>query len=154
MFFIISFCNKNDLINLSYFIFGNSNKKERVSKTCSKQEDNRVIEDSNNIGRNKVAQRHAASMWNELNLGITVTPIFPAESGDRITVQVPKFDETFTNETFNEKLLKPIDNLYPLGSELKEIADVISRVRNDITNKKKYDTIRTMIRNYIYSPLI
>lgn len=105
----------------------NSNKREKVSKIYSKQEDGRVSEECNNIGRNKVAQRHAASTWDELNLGITVTPIFPAESGDRVTVQVPMFDETS-----NVKLLKPIDNLYALGSELKEIADIISRVRNAI----------------------
>lgn len=67
-------------------------------------------------------------MWNELNLGITVTPIFPAESGDRVAAHVPMSDETFAD---NERLLKPIGNLYPLGSELKEIADVMSRVRNE-----------------------
>lgn len=63
-----------------------------------------------------------------MNLGITVTPIFPAESGDRVAVQVPMSDETFTN---NERLLKSIGDLYPLSSELKEIADVMSRVRNE-----------------------
>lgn len=98
-------------------------------KVYSKQEDSRVTEEGNNFGRNKVvAQKPGAATWNELSLGITVTPIFPAESGDRAAVQVPMFDETF-----NERLLKPVDNLYPLGSELKEIADIISRVRNEKT---------------------
>ncbi|XP_011694714.1 PREDICTED: katanin p60 ATPase-containing subunit A-like 2 [Wasmannia auropunctata] len=103
----------------------NINKRERVSKAYSKQEDSRVTEECNNIGRNKVIQKHTASTCsNELNLGITVTPIFPAESGDRVAVQVPMSDETFID---NERPLKPIGNLYPHGSELKEIADVISR---------------------------
>ncbi|KAL6258897.1 hypothetical protein P5V15_010843 [Pogonomyrmex californicus] len=104
-----------------------NNKKERVSKILNpKQEDSRVTEECNNIGRNKVAKAiHTASTWNELNLGITVTPIFPTESGDqRVITQVPISDETFAD---GDKLLKPIGNLYPLGSELKEIADVISR---------------------------
>ncbi|XP_024876413.1 katanin p60 ATPase-containing subunit A-like 2 [Temnothorax curvispinosus] len=118
-------CKKTEVGNVAQ---NTGNKKERVSKVYSKQEDSRVTEDGNNIGRNKAAQKHASSTWDELNLDITVTPIFPAENGDRVTVQVPRFDETFTNETFNERLLKPIDNLYPLGSsELKEIADIISR---------------------------
>jgi len=56
-----------------------------------------------------------------------VTPIFPAASGDRIAVQAS--DETFAD---NERLLKSTGDLYPLGSELKEIADVISQVRSTI----------------------
>jgi len=75
-----------------------------------------------------VAQKHPVSTWNELNLDITVTPIFPAKSGDR-AVQVPMSDETFL-PIEKERLLKPIDNLYPLGSELKEIANVMSQVKN------------------------
>jgi len=129
---------------LYYVYFRNSNKRaERISKIYSKQED-RVTEECNNIGKNKVAQKHTTSTWNELNLGMTVTPIFPAESGDRVAIQVPMFDETFIN---NERLLKPIGNLYPFNSELKEIADVMSRVRN-----KKYviHTILFLSRNYVY----
>lgn len=95
-----------------------------------KQEDGRLTEECNNIGRNKIAQKQSA--WNELNLGITVTPIFPTESGDRVaTLQGPISDEIVTD---NERQLRSIGDLYPLGSELKEIADVISRVRNRITH--------------------
>lgn len=116
-------CKKTEVGNIG------QNKRERVSKVlCSKQEDSRVTEECNNIGRSKIAQKHAASTWNELNLGITVTPIFPAESGDRVAIQMPISDETFID---NERVLKPIGNLYPLGSELKDIADVMSRVRNE-----------------------
>jgi len=75
-----------------------------------------------------VAQKHTASTWNELNLDITVTPIFPTKSGDPAG-QVPMSDETFL-PVEKERLLKPIDNLYPLGSELKEIANVMSQVNS------------------------
>ncbi|XP_014483332.1 PREDICTED: katanin p60 ATPase-containing subunit A-like 2 [Dinoponera quadriceps] len=105
-------------------------KKERVSKVLNlKQEDGRAVGDEcNNIGKSRVTQKHGGILPpNELNLGITVTPIFPAESGDRTaTIQpIQMFDEAFTDN--NERILKPIGNLYPAGSELKEIADVISR---------------------------
>ncbi|KAG5310214.1 KATL2 protein, partial [Acromyrmex insinuator] len=114
-------CKKIEVGNVA----PNVNKRaERVSKIYSKQEDSRVTEECNNISKNKVAQKHTISTWNELNLGMTVTPIFPAESGDRVAIQVPMSDETFIN---NERLLKPIGDLYPLSSELKEIADVMSR---------------------------
>ncbi|XP_012224099.1 katanin p60 ATPase-containing subunit A-like 2 isoform X2 [Linepithema humile] len=103
-------------------------KKEKTSKVYnSKQEDSRVaatVEECNNVGRNKIAQKQTACAWNELDFGLVVTPIFPAASGDRIAVQAPVSDETFAN---NERLLKSTGDLYPLGSELKEIADVISQ---------------------------
>ncbi|XP_026829023.1 katanin p60 ATPase-containing subunit A-like 2 [Ooceraea biroi] len=103
------------------------NKRERVSRVSnSKLEDGRVVaaEECNNTGKNKIAQKHTASAWNELNLGITVTPIFPAESGDRVITQTVKSNENFAE---NERFLKPIDNLYPFSSELKEIASIISQ---------------------------
>ncbi|XP_025156482.1 katanin p60 ATPase-containing subunit A-like 2 isoform X3 [Harpegnathos saltator] len=103
-------------------------KKERVSKTFNlRQEDGRAVGDEcNNTGKSKIAQKHVVAS-NELNLGITVTPIFPAESGDRAAIVQPiaMSDEAFTDN--NERILKPIGDLYPPGSELKEIADVISR---------------------------
>ncbi|KYN02750.1 Katanin p60 ATPase-containing subunit A-like 2 [Cyphomyrmex costatus] len=109
-------CKKIEVGNVA----SNINKRvERVSRIYSKQ-DNRITEECNNTGKNKVAQKYATSTWNELNLGITVTPIFPTENGDRVVLS----DEIFTS---NEKSLKPIDNLYPLRSELKEIADIMSR---------------------------
>jgi hypothetical protein len=91
-------------------------------------ESGRVIaaEECNNTGKNKIPQKQTISSLNELNLGITVTPIFPTENGDRVTT-VPKSNENFA---VNERLLKPIDNLYPFNSELKEIASIISQVRN------------------------
>ncbi|XP_025156481.1 katanin p60 ATPase-containing subunit A-like 2 isoform X2 [Harpegnathos saltator] len=108
-------------------------KKERVSKTFNlRQEDGRAVGDEcNNTGKSKIAQKHVVAS-NELNLGITVTPIFPAESGDRAAIVQPiaMSDEAFTDN--NERILKPIGDLYPPGSELKEIADVISRVLTDL----------------------
>jgi len=91
-------------------------------------EGGRVIaaEECKNAGKNKIAQKQTASSLNELNLGITVTPIFPTESGDRVSI-MPKSDEHFA---INERVLKPIDNLYPFNSELKEIASIISQVKN------------------------
>lgn len=100
----------------------NVNKKERITKVPNSKQEDRLIEECNNIGRSKIAQKQSA--WNELNLGITVTPIFPTESGDRVAIQGSISDEIVTD---NEKLPRSIDNLYPIGSELKEIADIISR---------------------------
>jgi len=40
-------------------------------------------------------------------------------------------DETFL-PVEKERLLKSIDNLYPFGSELKEIANVMSQVKKNI----------------------
>lgn len=116
-----------DFSGLNSDLSQSSNRKERPTRVLnSKQEDSRLTEECNNIGRNKIAQTKQ-SAWDELNLGITVTPIFPAESGDRIMCQASMSDETITD---NERLLRPIGDLYPHGSELKEIADVISRVRD------------------------
>lgn len=116
----------SDFPGLNFDLSQSSNRKEKITKIPnSKQEDSRLTEECNNTGKNKIAQKQCA--WDELNLGITVTPIFPAESGDRVAIQMPMFNEIVTD---NERLLKPIGDLYPLGSELKEIADVISRVKN------------------------
>lgn len=116
----------SDFSGLNFDLLQSSNRKERITKISnSKQEDGRLIEECNNIGRNKIAQKQ--STWNELNFGITVTPIFPTESGDRVAIQGSISDEIVTD---NERLLRSIGDLYPLGSELKEIADIISRVRN------------------------
>lgn len=126
IFIIKSFEETSDFSGLNFDLSQSSNKKERITKVPnSKQEDGRFTEECNNIGRSKIAQKQSA--WNELNLGITVTPIFPTESGDRVAIQGSISDEIVTD---NERLLKSIDNLYPLGSELKEIADIMSRVRN------------------------
>lgn len=116
-------------------------RKERVSKVLNlRQEDCRAIGDEgNNIGKSKFAQRYGGVVAsNELNLGITVTPIFPAESGDRAAAvqPIPTFEEMFADN--NERILKPIGDLYPPGSELKEIADVISRVKHE---NEKYDRV-------------
>ncbi|KAM0725380.1 Katanin p60 ATPase-containing subunit A-like 2 [Formica fusca] len=134
----------------------NVNRKEKITKIPnSKQEDSRLTEECNNIGKNKIAQKQCA--WDELNLGITVTPIFPAESGDRVAIQVPMFNETITDN--DERLLKPISDLYPLGSELKEIADVISREIvqqklnvhwDDVKGLKK---CKTLLKEAIFYPM-
>ncbi|XP_072747086.1 katanin p60 ATPase-containing subunit A-like 2 [Anoplolepis gracilipes] len=129
-------------------------KKKPIKAPNSKQEDSRFTEECNNIGKNKIAQKQSA--WDELNLGITVTPIFPAESGDRVTIQVPMSNEIVTD---NERLLKPIGDLYPHGSELKEIAEVISR---EIVQQKlnvHWDDIKglknckTLLKEAIFYPM-
>jgi len=103
-------------------------------------ESGRVIaaEECNSTGKNKIAQKQTTSSLNELNLGITVTPIFPTENGDRVTT-MPKSNENFA---INERFLKPIDNLYPFNSELKEIANIISQVRN---GRIMYETKKNLI---------
>ncbi|XP_032683538.1 katanin p60 ATPase-containing subunit A-like 2 [Odontomachus brunneus] len=126
------FCKKMEAAgNVSQNTCG---KKERISKVFNlRQEDGRFVGDeSNNIGKSRIALRHGGVIApsNELNLGITVTPIFPVESGDRtvaaaVVQPIPTSDETFADN--NERILKPIGDLYRPGSELKEIADVISR---------------------------
>ncbi|XP_011869416.1 PREDICTED: katanin p60 ATPase-containing subunit A-like 2 [Vollenhovia emeryi] len=134
----IHVCDNIDLetIILEYIDYHYA-KYNRYPKLCRKAEPGSVgnvaqntnkrdrVDGSNNIGKTKATQRHAASTLprNELNLDIMVTPIFPAEE----RAQVPMFDDTCTNETFNYDVLKPIGNLYPPGSELKEIADIMSR---------------------------
>ncbi|CAL1689474.1 unnamed protein product [Lasius platythorax] len=134
----------------------NVNRKERPTRVLnSKQEDSRLTEECNNIGKNKIAQTKQ-SAWDELNLGITVTPIFPAESGDRIMCQVPMSDETITD---NERLLRPIGDLYPHGSELKEIADVISReiVQQKLNvhwdDVKGLKNCKTLLKEAIFYPM-
>ncbi|XP_043500924.1 katanin p60 ATPase-containing subunit A-like 2 [Polistes fuscatus] len=56
----------------------------------------------------------------ESNFGITVTPIFPSENVHSKSI-VPDFISD------NERTLKPIGDLYPSGSEWREIAEVISK---------------------------
>lgn len=117
-------------------------KKERVSKVLNlKQEDGRAVGDEyNNIGKSRIAQRHGGALVssNELNFGITVTPIFPAESGDRAAAIQPIRSSDEATADNNEKILKPIGDLYKAGSELREIADVISRVKH---GNEKYDRV-------------
>jgi hypothetical protein len=74
------------------------------------------------------------TMETEPNFNITVTPLFPLENlmnhEDKNNSKEPDLS--------NHKLLKSLNNLYPSGSEWREIACTITKVSiyNDIYNIK------------------
>lgn len=56
------------------------------------------------------------------SFNITVTPLFPHENA---AADQSKYDI----QGYDDKLLKPLGNLYPAGSEWREIAEIIAKVR-------------------------
>ncbi|XP_012282000.1 katanin p60 ATPase-containing subunit A-like 2 [Orussus abietinus] len=108
-------CKKVDVLNGGASQY---NKKEKINKNIRKlDEDNHSIKQKSTLKENAVPS-------SEPNLEIMVTPIFP----NYASCEQPQNKSTFEANVFdNERIVKPIGDLYPVGSEWRELADVICR---------------------------
>lgn len=82
------------------------------------------MDDENDVTKVKVPKETNCSNL-EPNLEITVTSIsaIPQELN-----QQRLQNKNFTRENLKEKILKPIKDIYPTGSDWNEIAEIISKV--------------------------
>ncbi|XP_066590906.1 katanin p60 ATPase-containing subunit A-like 2 [Prorops nasuta] len=95
-------------------------KKEKLLKGDKRTDDENIVKNKTN---QKVSIQSNVAPVYDLNNSMTVVPLNHCGSGDRISSKSVAEDFIF----HNEKIFKPIDELYPPRSEWREIADVISR---------------------------
>ncbi|XP_046742701.1 katanin p60 ATPase-containing subunit A-like 2 isoform X2 [Diprion similis] len=115
-------CKKVEGIACNNAVNINPIKKEKINKNFRKPSDVQPTELSKSKPLPKVNNLQAAA---EPNFGITVTPVFQCpENAEHVNVSVVNEDAAhFTKE----RILKPIGNLYQLGTEWRDMADTISR---------------------------
>ncbi|XP_033226310.1 katanin p60 ATPase-containing subunit A-like 2 isoform X1 [Belonocnema kinseyi] len=97
----------------------NPGKKEKTNKNIRKSAD------ENDLVKG-TAHKETNILAIEPNLEITVTPIFAIpHEGNNARNQNKNLNRE--NNYIKEKVLKPIGDLYPVGSDWREIADIISK---------------------------
>ncbi|KAG7197961.1 hypothetical protein KM043_016196 [Ampulex compressa] len=123
-------CKKVDLSGSSNLISTTGIKTGKCNKVNCKHEDNKN-KDETAIMKGKSLQKGINYVsGNDVNLGMTVTSIFPAENVERAVIK--PFNEEFVPN--HDKIWKPINDLYPSGSELYDIAVMISKVLIELAN--------------------
>lgn len=112
---------KFEYVRRNSFFFFRVNKRDRgVGKGHFR------ADDENGTSKNKIPSSKPTTNGvaiEESNFGITVMPVFPSEN-----VHSKAIGYDFISD--NERTLKPIGDLYPSGTEWREMAEVISRVCN------------------------
>lgn len=141
-------CKKNETVtNLESIL--NAGKKEKTNKNIRK------VDGENDVMKLNVA-KIAVNTNLDTNLEITATSInaIPHQLNQQRIL-----NKNFTEEDVEEKVLKPIKDLYPLGSNWSEIAEIIS---NEIVLKnlnvhwddvKGLDECKTQLKEATVYPL-